>query len=183
MDRKSFFTAASMAFALCAAAGNPLGESIGRQMSDPHLVEWNGRLYMFASHDHSPENRTFDMRDWRVWSSDDLLRWRLESVLKPEDTYLKRPFKSCWATFGAPFADGWRLYFSAGPEEIGVASAPTPAGPWRDALARPLVAKGDYPTQSRDPDILLDDDGAAYIVFGTFRYFIAKLSGDGLSLA
>ena len=81
-------------------AGNPISALVGHPIDDPHLIEWNGRLYMFACHDYSPKSRNFDLRDWWVWSSEDLLHWRLESVLKPEDAYLKRPFKSCWATGG-----------------------------------------------------------------------------------
>jgi len=166
-----------------AVVGNPISSLIGRPVCDTHIVEWKGRLYMFAGHDFSLDSKGYDLRDWWVWSTADMLEWRLESVLKPEDTFLKRPFKSCWATFGVPFPDGWRYYFSAGPKEIGVVTAETPAGPWRDPLGKPLVANGQYQTEARDPDVLIDDDGSAYIVFGTFNYFIAKLGADGLFLA
>ena len=175
--------AASNADGAKAVVGNPISALIGRPVGDTHMIEWKGRVYLFAGHDFALESKGYDLRDWWVWSSSDLLEWKLESVLKPEDTFLKRPFKSCWATFGVPFPDGWRYYFSAGPTEIGVVTAKTPAGPWSDPLGKPLVAKGEYRTQARDPDVLLDDDGSAYIVFGTFKYFIAKLGADGLSLA
>ena len=175
--------AASDADCAKAVVGNPISALIGRPVGDTHMIEWKGRVYLFAGHDFALESRGYDLRDWWVWSSSDLLEWKLESVLKPEDTFLRRPFNSCWATFGVPFPDGWRYYFSAGPTEIGVVTAKTPAGPWSDPLGKPLVAKGEYRTQARDPDVLLDDDGSAYIVFGTFKYFIAKLGADGLSLA
>ncbi len=164
-------------------AGNPISALIGHPVDDPHMVAHEGRVYMFACHDFSVESSTYDLRDWWAWSTDDLLHWKLESVLKPEDTFMKAPSTSCWATFGVPMAGGWRWYFSAGPRQIGVVTADTPAGPWRDPLGKPLIAEGQYPTEARDPDILLDDDGTAYIVFGTFRYFIARLAPDGLSLA
>ena len=175
--------AASDADGAKAVVGNPISALIGRPVGDTHMIEWKGRVYLFAGHDFALESKGYDLRDWWVWSSSDLLEWKLESVLKPEDTFLRRPSKSCWATFGVPFPDGWRYYFSAGPTEIGVVTAKTPAGPWSDPLGKPLVAKGEYRTQARDPDVLLDDDGSAYIVFGTFKYFIAKLGADGLSLA
>ena len=176
-------SAIAMAEEVKGVAGNPFSALTGQPVGDPHIVEWKGRLYMFAGHDFSPASKGYDLRDWWVWSTSDLVGWKLESVLKPEDTFLRRPFRSCWATFGVPFPDGWRYYFSAGPAEIGVVTAKTPAGPWSDPLGRPLVAKGEYRTEARDPDVLLDDDGSAYIVFGTFNYFIAKLGADGLSLA
>ena len=190
-NSRLMFAACAVAIAAAAPAaeepnpvvGNPFSALTGHPVGDPHMIEWNGRLYLFAGHDFSLESKTYDLRDWWVWSSSDLVEWKLESVLKPEDTFLKRPSNSCWATFGVPMAGGWRYYFSAGPTEIGVVTAKTPAGPWSDPLGKPLVAKGEYRTASRDPDVLLDDDGSAYIVFGTFKYFIAKLGADGLSLA
>lgn len=163
-------------------AGNPISELAGQPIADPHMISHDGRVYLFASHDYSFQSKGFDMRDWWVWSSDDLVHWKQESVLKPEDTFMKEPSTMCWATFGVPMGEGWRLYFSAGPTQIGVAAAQTPAGPWTDPLGKPLIAEGEYATDTRDPDILLDDDGSAYIVFGTFNYFIARLSKDGLSL-
>jgi beta-xylosidase len=38
-------------------------------------------------------------------------------------------------------------------------------------------------TEQRDPDILLDDDGGVYMVFGTFNYYMVRLGQDMLSLA
>ena len=163
-------------------AGNPISELTGQALADPHLIAHGGKVYLFASHDFSIQSKSYDMRDWWVWSSDDLLHWNQESVLTPDETFMKEPSTMCWATFGVPMDGGWRLYFSAGPTQIGVVTAQTPAGPWIDPLGKPLIAEGEYSTDSRDPDILLDDDGSAYIVFGTFNYFIARLSKDGLSL-
>ena len=163
-------------------AGNPISELTGQPIEDPHLIAHGGKVYLFASHDYSFQSKGYDMRDWWVWSSDDLVHWNQECVLKPEETFMKEPSTMCWATFGVPMEEGWRLYFSAGPKQIGVVTAQTPAGPWSDPLGKPLIADGEYTTESRDPDVLLDDDGSAYIVFGTFNYFIARLSKDGLSL-
>lgn len=151
--------------------------------ADAHGVVFGDRVYLFASNDASPENKFFELWDWRVWSSDDLISWRLESVLKPEDTWIGKPFKGCWATFGVYKNNQWYWYYSAGSRQIGVATADTPAGPWKDPLGKPLIAKGDLPTEARDPDILMDTNGESYIVFGTFKYFIAKLGADMISLA
>lgn len=172
---------AAVGSAGAAWAGNPIVE--GRGLTDPHATVLDGRVYLYATHDFSPDNKTFVMKDWWVWSSSDLVEWKHECTLKPEETFIGKPFASCWATFGVGRGGKYYWYFSAGPEEIGVVVADSPAGPWKDPLGKPLVPKGLTPTEQRDPDILLDDDGAAYIVYGTFDYFIARLGDDMISLA
>ena len=152
-------------------------------LTDPHAVVYGDRVYLYATHDFSSTNKHFLMKDWWCWSSADLVHWRKECVLKPQDTYLKRPFNDCWATFGASCNGKYYWYFSAGRTDIGVVEADSPAGPWRDPLGKPLIPKGLVPTQERDPDILMDDDGQAYIVFGTFDYYLARLNDDMISLA
>lgn len=174
--------------ALCAVgpagpslADNPIVDNVG--LTDPHVAIFGDRAYVYATHDFSPQNAGFVMKDWWAWSSADLVHWRLECTLKPEDTFLKRPFNDCWATFCVHKNKKYYWYFSAGPEEIGVVVADSPSGPWKDPLGKPLLPKGLTPTEQRDPDILMDDDGKAYMVFGTFDYFIVRLGDDMISLA
>lgn len=62
-------------------------------------------------------------------------------------------------------------------------TGPTPDGPFADPLGKPLIPIGMVPTYSRDPTVLVDDDGSAYLCFGTFNYYIAKLNPDLISLA
>ena len=162
-------------------AGNPILSGIG--LSDPHIFVHDERAYLFATHDFSPDSTWFVTKDWWVWSSTDLVHWRQESTLSPRDTFWRRASNECWAGFGVCRDGQWYWYFSAGAAEIGVVVAPSPAGPWRDPLGRPLIAKGMVPTDSRDPDVLIDDDGHAYLVFGTFDYYIARLAPDMISLA
>ena len=145
-------------------AANPIVQDKG--LADPHGFVDGNRVYLFATHDFSPLNKGFVMKDWWVWSSTDLVNWAQESILRPEDTYLRRPYNDCWATFGVRRHDTFYWYFSAGHNNIGVVVADSARGPWRDPLGKPLVAQGLTPTQQRDPDILLDDDGKAYMIYG-----------------
>ena len=162
-------------------AANPIVPFVG--LTDPHAAVYGDRVYLYATHDFSATNQHFLMKDWWVWSSADLVHWRQEGILKPEDTYLKRPFNDCWATFGASRSGKFYWYFSAGRTDIGVVMGDTPVGPWHDPLGKPLIPEGLVPTKERDPDILIDDDGQAYIVFGTFDYYLARLNADMISLA
>jgi arabinoxylan arabinofuranohydrolase len=59
----------------------------------------------------------------------------------------------------------------------------TPRGPWNDPLGKPLVAGGEYPTGARDPDVLIDDDGNAYLLFGVGNYYIVRLNDEMISQA
>ena len=164
-----------------AVVGNPIQPGIG--LTDPHVSIYGDRAWVYATHDFSPQSTHFVTKDWWVWSSADLVHWEQAGVLKPEDTFLKRPFDMCWAGFGASRNGKYYWYFSAGPAEIGVVMADAPAGPWRDPIGKPLVPKGSVATEARDPDIFIDDDGKAYMVFGAFKYFLVRLNDDMISLA
>ena len=164
-----------------ARAANPIVATGG--MTDPFAVVYGDRLYIYATHDSLPNTKGFLMKDWWVWASTDLVNWCQVGTLHPEDTYLKRPFNECWGTSAAARNGRYYWYFSAGPTEIGVAESDAPAGPWHDPLGRPLIPKGLVNTDERDPSILMDDDGNAYIVLGTGNYYLARLNVDMISLA
>ena len=51
-------------------------------------------------------------------------------------------------------------------------SGSTPVGPFTDPIGKPLVPIGMVPTYSRDPGVLMDDNGENYLIFGTFSYFM-----------
>ncbi len=163
------------------ATGNPILPGTG--ICDPQVRVLGDTAYLFATHDAKADNTDFTMHDWQIWSSRNLVDWHHTSTVLPQQTYLRQPSAQCWAT-DAAFRNGRTyLYVSMGPRNIGVVVGETPAGPWRDPLGHPLIAEGDVPTAARDPGILLDEDGEAYIVFGTFDYYIARLNPDMISLA
>ena len=151
--------------------------------NDPHIRIFNGKAYLSASHDKSIDSKAFSMDDWWMWSSDNLVDWKLESVLKPEDTYIDKPFSGCWATDIAMRNGKYYWYFSEGNEQTGVVVADSPAGPWKDPLCKPLLTSEMTPTHEYDMGIIQDAAGDYYIVFGVWDYYIAKLNKDMISLA
>ncbi len=156
---------------------------VGQGLTDPAPRVYNNRVYLYATHDASPDSQNFTMNDWWVWSSEDLVNWKHESTLRPEDTYWGKPSTSCWATDGISSHGRYYFYFSRGADEIGVVEGNTPAGPWSDTLHKPLVAAGSTPTAARDPAIFQKADGTTYAVFGCWNYYIAKLNPDLVTLA
>jgi len=162
-------------------AGNPIVE--GRGMTDPYAVVYGDRVYIYATHDCDSARKGFFMTNWWQWSSADLVNWQLDGMLQTEDTFIGHPFKDCWATCAISRNGKYYWYFSAGRNELGVVVADSPTGPWRDPLHKPLVPAGLTKTEQRDPNVLLAADGNAYLVFGTFNYFIVRLNEDMISLA
>ncbi len=156
---------------------------------DPHVHIFNGKAYMFTTHDRGPGQPIFRMDDWRVFSSDDLLNWKLEYTLRPEDTFLGK-CEECYATDAAERNGRYYLYFSHQQYCIGVAvSENGPGGPYKDALGKPLIPKGMVDTACYDPTVFIDDDEARtpYIMFGFTcigkKYYVARLNEDMISLA
>lgn len=162
-------------------SGNPLLE--GKGVTDPHVRIFNDRAYMYATHDRGPDSQGFKMDNWWIWASNDLVEWTCECVLKPEQTYIGEPFSSCWATDAAERNGHYYWYFSEGNQKTGVVVGESPTGPWRDPLGRPLIDDSVVPTKPYDPGVFVDDDGEAYLVFGVWEYYVARLAEDMISLA
>lgn len=167
---------------------NPIIPRMG--VCDPHIHVFNGRLWLYASHDAIPGSGGFCMRDWQIWSSADCVEWQLEAVIRPEDTHMG-PSQSCWAVDCAERNGKYYYYFSDGNTKTGVLVGDTPAGPFRDVLGRHLLDGTLTTTPEYDPCIFRDDDGEYFIVFGGpvwaygegCGYYIARLNEDMISLA
>ena len=162
-------------------SGNPVIKNRG--VNDPHIRIIDGKAYLAASHDKSSENKRFVMEDWWLWSSDDLVNWKLEYTLKPEETYIGKPFDGCWAPDIVKRNGKFYWYFSERNQQSGVMVADSPSGPWKDPLGKPLLSSDLTPTQEYDMGIFEDKSGDFYIVFGVWDFYIAKLNEDMISLA
>jgi hypothetical protein len=159
---------------------------IGLGVTDPHIRIHGDRAYLFASRDFSKENTSFVMREWQVWSSDDLLNWQLESTLKPENTHIGKPFDGCWATDAVEKDGKWYWCFSEVDESknlhrIGIVAGTSPAGPWKDVLGKPLLESSIADTKVYDPCLFKDEDGSVYLFFGVWDYYFVKMGSDMLS--
>ena len=167
---------------------NPIIPGMG--VCDPHIHIFEGRMYLYASHDAVADAHGFCMHDWQIWSSADAVEWKLESVVHPEDFFMG-PSNCCWAVDAAEKNGKYYYYFSDGNSRTGAAVSDHPGGPFKDALGRPLLDGNVTTTREYDPSVFRDDDGEYYIVFGGpswcygegCGYFIARLGPDMISLA
>ena len=143
--------------------------------ADPSAHEWDGRFWIYPSHD-LPGSRDWDMVDWHAFSSTDLVTWTDHGVI----FCLKDiPWAKKWAW--APDAmqrNGKYYFYVTADDQIGVAVADRPEGPFRDALGKPLIARGESGTRVMDPAVFVDDDGQAYLYFGQNEARAVKLKDD-----
>ena len=157
---------------------------------DPHIHIFNGKMFLYASHDAIPDSDCFCMHDWQIWSSADAVEWTLESVVHPEDFFMG-PSDCCWAVDAAERNGKYYYYFSDGSHRIGAAVSDKPGGPFKDALGKPLLDGTVTGTREYDPAVFKDDDGEYYLVFGGPEwcygegcgYYIARLNEDMISFA
>ncbi|MCE4556524.1 glycoside hydrolase family 43 protein [Pelomonas cellulosilytica] len=161
-----------------AMAANPIVQTI--YTADPAPLVHGGRVYVYVGHDEG-DRKFFDMRDWHVLSSTDMVNWTDHGArLSLQDFRWAK--KHAWAGHTIE-RDGQFFWYvpveqASGGMAIGVAVGPTPLGPFKDALGKPLVfdRQGDI-----DPAAFLDNDGQAYLVWGNPTYKWVRLNRDMLS--
>src|SRR5690242_2960090 len=111
---------------------------------DPHIKVFIDKVYLYATHDNEGHSSDFNMTDWQIWSSVDLVNWTYENTEYPENYYCG-PIDQCWAT-DAEYKNGkYYWYFSVGAMEIGVGVSDSPGGPFTDALGKALVDRHTEP--------------------------------------
>lgn len=146
-------------------AHNPLVTQIFT--ADPNAVVYNDRLYVYASHDEDGQDG-FDMIDYHVFSSDDMVNWQDHGVIINTSTL---PWASRLYAPGACEKNGkYYLYMPNSGSAIGVAIADDPGGPFVDARGTALITPSTPGVNDVDwlfdPACLVDDDGQAYLYFG-----------------
>lgn len=141
-----------------------------RYSADPSAHVFNGRIYVYPSHDIDagiPEDDLgshFGMEDYHVYSMD-----RVGGVVTDHGQVLHVddvPWagRQMWAPDAAQKGDDYYLYFPVKDKEdifrIGVAHSHAPEGPFQP-LDRPIAG-----TYSMDPAVFRDSDGKYYMYFG-----------------
>ncbi|PTA46604.1 glycoside hydrolase [Micromonospora sp. RP3T] len=161
-------------FPAIARADNPIVQTI--YTADPAPLVYNGRVYLYTGHDE--DNSTwFTMKEWRVYSSDDMVNWTDHGSPLSLATFSWAK-QDAWA--GQAIYRNGKFYWyvpmvvrATGQMGIGVAVADSPTGPFRDAIGRPLVSNGEI-----DPTVFIDDDGQAYLYWGNPNLWYVKLNAD-----
>lgn len=137
------------------AQGNPILENL--EAADPHVLLHGHRYFLYATVAGKTEP------GFAVWSSPDLQSWQYEgmALCMSEVSWAK---ERDWAPAIIERNGRFYLYF-CGEDQIGVAVADSPVGPFEDCLNAPLVPY--LPdTSSIDPMAFTDDDGKSFLYWG-----------------
>lgn len=161
--------------------------------ADPSAHVFNGRIYVYPSHDREgniPDNDLgdqYDMADYHVFSLDQVGGPVTDHGVALDLKDVPWASKQLWAP-DAAFKNGrYYLYFpardKAGLFRIGVALGDRPEGPFK---AEPAPIPGTY---SIDPCCLADDDGKFYLIWGGIwggqlqKWRTGRFAADGVEPA
>jgi len=174
--------------------------------ADPTAVEYNGRIYVYATNDHQQyehvgkdgKNSYEHIRSLVMMSSDDIVNWTYHGLI---NTAKLAPWtQNSWAPSitSRLEADGkthFYLYYANSGIGTAMLTATSPVGPWSDPLGKNIIDRSvpgvdvDAPF---DPGVLIDDQGTGWLTFGggtpKTKYMpdnarIVKLGADMISLA
>jgi len=174
------------------SAQNPI---VRNQFSaDPTARVFNGKVYVFPSHDIPTPDGTglrkdwFCMADYHVFSSENLTDWTDHGTIVSQDkvAWVDSASYSMWAPDCIERNGKYYFYFPAnkniaGPNGrkgfgIGVAVADKPEGPYIPQ-AEPIKS-----VNGIDPNVFIDKDGQAYLYWSMGNLFVAKLKENMLEL-
>lgn len=140
-------------------------------MADPSANVFNGRLYIYPSHDwdagesFDDDGGHFQMRDYHVLSLDDVFEGEVtDHGVILDVSQVEWAEKQMWDNDVVEKDGKYFLIFSAkdynGVFHLGVATSDRPEGPF---VAQPQPIRGSF---SIDPCVFKDDDGQIYCYFG-----------------
>jgi arabinoxylan arabinofuranohydrolase len=156
-------TVPTQAATLTTTGANPL--IYQKYTADPTACFFNGRMYIYCSHDKDGATG-YSINDVTLMSSDDLANWKDEGETAKA---------SGWAGLTyAPdtvYRNGYYyMYYGNGGGSIGVLKSTSPTGPWTDPLGHAMIDSStpgcSGMTYIFDPAAFVDDDGQAYMYFG-----------------
>ncbi|MET0385049.1 MAG: family 43 glycosylhydrolase [Polyangiales bacterium] len=162
--------------------------------ADPGPMVHDCTFYIYCGHDEGTTG--FNIREWYVLSSTDMVTWDKQVVLDLQA--FSWADVNAWA--GQAVAKDGKFYWyvpvneRGGGMTIAVAVGDSPTGPFEDAIGKPLIndafemSNVGFRTPSDtpftiDPTVFVDDDGQAYLHYGGFgRMMVAKLGSDMISI-
>jgi beta-xylosidase len=158
-------------------SGNPV---LGGWYADPEVHFFEDRFWIYPTTSAPYEEQTY----FEAFSSADLTDWRPEGRVLDLGTVPWSTNRCAWAPTCAERHGTYYFYFSAGDGAgLGVATAKSPAGPFADAIGRPIVSEYHHGAQPIDAHAFLDTDGSAYLYWGGWKHCVAaRLSDDMLSI-
>lgn len=180
MNKKALLTISAAAMAVLASAQNPIISTMFTP--DPAPFVHGDKVYLFTDHDEDGRNRDFNMKDWALFSTEDMVNWTYLGTQVNTATFKwARQGQRAWACQGVERNGKWYWYVccnkATGGDALAVAVADDPQGPWTDAIGGPLAEGFGF----IDPTVFVDDDGRAYLFWGNKGLWYGELNDDMVS--
>ncbi|MFV0289553.1 MAG: family 43 glycosylhydrolase [Mangrovibacterium sp.] len=157
--------------------------------ADPAAMVHNDTLWLYTGHDYEGNQAKYRMYDWLVFSTTDMMNWTEHEVPLRISDFEWAKSNGGKAYAGHVTEKNGKFYFYVSTEKpgIGVAVSDNPAGPFKDALGKPLITKADCFASSHgwcciDPAIYTDSDGTSWIFWGNRECYYAKLKDNMIEL-
>lgn len=149
---------------------------------DPAPYVHGNKVYLFADHDEDDASNFFKMKDWVLFSSEDMVNWTYLGTPLTLDTFgWARKGDHAWAAQALQYQGKWYWYVCChtadGKDALGVAMADNPQGPWHDPIGKPLAVGFSF----IDPTVFVDDDGTPYLFWGNKGFWYGELNRDMVS--
>ena len=145
--------------------------------ADPHIAVFGDTYYIYPTTDG---REGWASTSFSCMSSKDLVHWRNHGVILRLGVDVTWTDRNAWAPAIAT-QNGKYYFYTSAAQNIGVAVADTPHGPFSDPLGEPLVPRGRWPGQTIDPMVFVDDNGSAYLYWGQGNCYVVKLNEDMIS--
>ena len=179
---------------------NPLRGDFGESLPDPTIIRArDGYWYAYATA-AAPSTDPGRRHNLPIIRSADLVTWEYQGDVFDGSNFPHwlDPTQEMWAPEIDYFGGRYLLYYTAlnSPEyekpnrSIGVATAPTPTGPWTDA-GQPIIEPRwwePFPGERSfagtiDPEVVTTPQGRRFIYFGGYNggVHVNELSADGLT--
>jgi arabinoxylan arabinofuranohydrolase len=172
------------------SSGYPMAKHIST--ADPEARVWGNTVWVYCGMDANlrdygkgPNDWSYDYMDgYHAFSSTDMINWIDHGEIFHSRNVKWGPPGWMWAPSAAwngktGAAAKYFLYFPhkdwSGKWRIGVATAPTPAGPFTD-IGAPMEG-----LQGIDPTVFIDDDNKAYLYFNTAA--VVRLKDNMIEIA
>ena len=164
-----------------AQADNPIDTD--RFVADPSAHVFDGRMYVYATDD--PNSGTYwGSKDWRSYSSADGVNWTDHGQVF-DLTGFSWAKSLAWAPAAAQRNGFYYLYLPTDRNKIGAARSTSPTSGFSDVRGTPLIdtsRDANTGTEPIDPMTFIDDDGQAYLYFGSSRQpKVVRLNSDMMS--
>ena len=151
--------------------------------ADPGAMEYEGRVYVYMTDDviemdsqgNVKENSYSQIRGINCISSSDLVNWTDHGRIPVAGKggiagWASNSWAPCAAHKTIDGKEKFFLYFCNGGNGIGVLTADSPAGPWKDELGGLLISRHTPNCADVvwlfDPAVMVDEDGTGYLAFG-----------------